>query len=33
VAFLRNDPAACTAFLDKVAGPISSKLFECGMIP
>ena len=33
VAFLRNDPAARTAFLNKVAGPISNKLFECGMIP
>ena len=33
VQFLRNDPSARTAFLNKVAGPISNKLFECGMIP
>jgi hypothetical protein len=33
VQFLQNDPAARTAFLNKVAGPISNKLFECGMIP
>ena len=22
-----------TAFLDRVAGPIANKMFECGMIP
>jgi hypothetical protein len=33
VAFLRNDAQARTAFLNKVAGPIANKLFECGMIP
>jgi hypothetical protein len=33
VAFLKSDPQARTAFLNKVAGPISNKLFECGMIP
>ena len=33
VAFLKSDPAARTAFLNKVAGPISNKMFECGMIP
>jgi hypothetical protein len=33
VQFLRNDPAARTAFLNKVAAPIANKLFECGMIP
>ena len=33
IQFLRNDPTARTAFLNKVAGPISNKLFECGMIP
>ncbi|HTR56651.1 MAG TPA: hypothetical protein VMM27_00595 [Casimicrobiaceae bacterium] len=33
VQFLRNDPQARTAFLDKVAGPIANKMFECGMIP
>jgi hypothetical protein len=33
VEFLRNDPQARTAFLDRVAGPIANKMFECGMIP
>jgi hypothetical protein len=33
VQFLRNDPQARTAFLNKVAAPIANKLFECGMIP
>jgi len=33
VTFLRNDPQARTAFIDKVAGPIVNKMFECGMIP
>lgn len=33
VQFLHNDATARQAFLDKVAGPIANKLFECGMIP
>ena len=33
VQFLRNDPQARTAFLNKVAAPIANKMFECGMIP
>jgi hypothetical protein len=33
VEFLKNDAQARTAFLDKVAGPIANKMFECGMIP
>jgi len=33
VQFLKNDPQARTAFLNKVAAPIANKLFECGMIP
>jgi hypothetical protein len=33
VNFLRNDPQARTAFLNRVAGPIANKMFECGMIP
>ena len=31
--FLKNDPQARTAFINKVAGPIVNKMFECGMIP
>jgi hypothetical protein len=33
VGLLRNDPQLRTAFLNKIAGPISNKMFECGMIP
>jgi len=33
VEFLHNDPQARRAFLNKVAAPVASKLFECGMIP
>ncbi len=30
---LRNDPQMRSAFINKVAGPIANKMFECGMIP
>lgn len=30
---LKKDPAMRKYFLDKVAGPIANKMFECGMIP
>ena len=30
---LRQDPDMRKAFLDKVAGPIVNKMFECGMVP
>jgi hypothetical protein len=33
VQLLRNDPNMREYFLNKVAGPIANKLFECGMIP
>ena len=33
VEFLKNDPQARAAFLNKVAGPIANKMFECGMLP
>lgn len=33
VQFLKNDPQARAAFLNKVAGPIANKMFECGMTP
>ena len=33
VGFLRSDPQMRTFFLNKVAGPIANKMFECGMIP
>jgi hypothetical protein len=33
VARLRADPAMRTEFINRVAGPIANKMFECGMIP
>ena len=33
IGFLKTDPQMRTAFLNKVAGPIVNKMFECGMIP
>jgi len=33
IQLLRSDPQMRTEFLNRVAGPIANKLFECGMIP
>jgi hypothetical protein len=33
VAQLRADPKMREHFLNRVAGPIANKLFECGMVP
>ena len=33
VQALRNDPQMRTAFINKVAGPVVNKLFECWLIP
>ena len=33
VKMLHADPQMRTAFLNKVAGPIVNKMFECGMVP
>ena len=33
IGLLKSDPQLRTAFMNKVAGPIANKLFECGMIP
>ncbi len=33
IGMLRNDPAMRTEFINRVAGPIANKMFECGMIP
>lgn len=30
---LRNDPKMRQHFLNKIAGPVANKMFECGMIP
>jgi hypothetical protein len=33
IQFLKSDPQMRALFLNKVAGPIANKMFECGMIP
>jgi|ERR1700756_2240791 tellurite resistance protein len=33
VQFLKTDPQLRTAFINKIAGPIANKLFDCGFIP
>jgi hypothetical protein len=33
IQFLKGDPQMRAMFLNKVAGPIANKMFECGMIP
>jgi hypothetical protein len=33
VQALRGDPQMRAAFINRVAGPIANKMFECGMIP
>jgi len=33
LSMLHDDPAARTAFIDKVAAPVLNKMVECGMAP
>ena len=33
VEILRKDPAMREHFLNRIAGPVVNKMFECGMIP
>jgi hypothetical protein len=33
VGLLKSDPKMREQFLNKVAGPIANKMFECGLIP
>lgn len=33
IGLLKNDPAMRTEFMNRVAGPIANKMFDCGMIP
>lgn len=33
IQFLRSDPQIRTMFINKVAGPVVNKMFECGMLP
>lgn len=33
IGLLKSDPGMRSEFLNRVAGPITNKMFECGMIP
>ena len=33
IGFLRSDPMMREHFINKIAGPVANKMFECGMIP
>ncbi len=33
IQLLRDDPQMRAAFINKVAGPIANKMFECGLLP
>ena len=33
IGFLKNDPQMRTVFINKIAGPVANKMFECGIIP
>ena len=33
IAALKKDPQMRKHFLDRIAGPVVNKMFECGMIP
>lgn len=33
IEFLRSDPQIRTMFLNRIAGAVTNKMFECGMIP
>lgn len=33
ITMLRNDGGMRTEFLNRIAGPVANKMFECGLIP
>ena len=33
ITLLRGDPMVREYFINKIAGPVANKMFECGMIP
>ena len=33
ITFLRGDAQMRTEFINRIAGPVANKMFECGMIP
>jgi len=33
IQLLKDDPQMRTAFIDKIAGPVVNKMFQCGLVP
>ena len=33
IQFLRSDPQMRADFINRIAGPVANKMFECGMLP
>ena len=33
IQLLHDDPQMRAAFINKIAGPVANKMFDCGMIP
>lgn len=33
IGLLKSDPQMREAFINKIAGPVVNKMFECGMVP
>jgi hypothetical protein len=33
ITFLRSDPQMRVEFINRIAGPVANKMFDCGMIP
>ena len=33
IGLLKSDPAMRTEFINRIAGPVLNKMFDCGMIP
>jgi hypothetical protein len=33
IQMMRDDPQMRAMFINKIAGPVANKMFECGMIP
>jgi hypothetical protein len=33
IKFLHSDPQMRAEFINRIAGPVANKMFECGMVP
>jgi len=33
IGFLKSDPQMRTDFINRIAGPVANKMFECGLVP